>query len=508
MERFIYIILFSLFFNYSFCQDFKDIEINSIVTEVQPMTGIVFWTTNSQVATDAISLEYSYMSYADIIVSEDNYDWSVMEELLNEVSSRNHQAILRFRFSYPGRQTTVPQYIKDLSDYNEVVGKSEGQDTWFPDWTHPELEDMTLKFYKAYANKYDNDPRLAFVQVGFGLWGEYHIYDGPFRLGETFPSKDFQKDFFTQLDQVFKNTYWSISIDAADNTYSPFVANPSYKDISFGLFDDSFMHENHGGYNTSSWNFFNRERYKISPAGGEFSYYTNFDQENVLNEDIGAHGVPYEVFAQNFHISYINGNDQPAYQSMERIKEASMASGYKFKLLSVKSKADSTIIKMVNLGVAPIYVDAFLAVNGIRCSESLKLLPPNEIKTFYMTAGSNNPNITIESDDILDSEEIQYFGTINDYFPYGTSSIDPDKTTIESVFKIYPTITSKGRINIEHVNNGNFSATLFDSFGKSHLEVDMTNSSYITASQFSKGIYFLVLKEENGRSFTQKIILQ
>ena len=70
----------------------------------------------------------------------------------------------------------------------------------------------------------------------------------------------------------------------------------------FGLFDDSFMHSTHGGYNTTCWNFFDRDRYQISPAGGEFSYYSNFDQANVLNPDVGAYGVPYEIFAQNCSI--------------------------------------------------------------------------------------------------------------------------------------------------------------------------------------------------------------
>ena len=49
--------------------------------------------------------------------------------------------------------------------------------------------------YCFIAEKYKNDPRLAFIQTGFGLWSEYHIYDGPFELGKTFPSKDFQDSF-------------------------------------------------------------------------------------------------------------------------------------------------------------------------------------------------------------------------------------------------------------------------------------------------------------------------
>ena len=35
---------------------------------------------------------------------------------------------------------------------------------------------------EEFAARYDDDPRIAFLQVGFGLWGEYHIYDP----GESF----------------------------------------------------------------------------------------------------------------------------------------------------------------------------------------------------------------------------------------------------------------------------------------------------------------------------------
>jgi len=405
-------------------QGFQPIQIDSEITDVQPMTGIVLWPGNSCVTTDAVALEYSYMSYADIVTDTCQYDWTSVDSLLDAMASRNHQGILRFNYVYPGEQTNVPQYIKDLPDYMETLGTTEGLPTWFPDWTHPELKSMMLKFYAEFASRYDDDPRLAFLQTGFGLWAEYHIYDGPFILGQTFPSKACQKDFFNHMDTIFNETYWSISIDAASDTYSPFVQQPACLDIDFGLFDDSFMHENHSGYNESSWNFFDRNRYLEAPAGGEFSYYSSYDQQNVLNPDYGAYCTPYEIYAQDFHITYMIGNDQPAYQTKERIKEASLASGYKFKLVSVQSMPDSTIVEIVNVGVAPIYVDAYLTVNGVMSTQSLKLLPPGQVTTFHIPAGSYNPVITIESDDILATEEIQYYGTVNEYDPYVMPEID------------------------------------------------------------------------------------
>ncbi|MEP4532060.1 MAG: DUF4832 domain-containing protein [Cyclobacteriaceae bacterium] len=407
-------------------QDLQEVVVDKEITGVQPLTGIVFWPGNSQVETDAISLEFSYMLYNQIVTEKGIYDWSAVETLLDEMATRNHQAVLRFRFTYPGKTTAVPDYIKALADYNETEGTTEGQTTWFPDWTHHELRDFTIDFYKKYAEKYDGDPRLAYVQTGFGLWAEYHIYDGPSIIGETFPGKEFQSSFFKHLDTIFVQTNWSISIDAASSTYSPFSVESELLDINFGLFDDSFMHSSHGGYNTQSWNFFDRERYKTAPAGGEFSYYSDYDQQNVLNEDIGAYGTPFESFVENFHMSYINGNDQNRYQTLDRIKEASMYMGYRFKVNSFKTSSTNSIVEIENVGVAPFYYDAYVTVNGVRANETLKYLSPGEKLTCEIASGGESSTLTIESDYILPTQEIEYYGTVNE--PYVYVPKDPRET--------------------------------------------------------------------------------
>ena len=312
------------------------------------------------------------MLFNEVVKQKGSYDWSKVDNLLDEIASRKHQAILRFRFTYVGKKTSVPDYIKNLSDYEEIEGTSEGKKTWFPDWRHKELQDFTLDFYQKFAERYDNDPRLAFVQVGFGLWAEYHIYDGPFILGRTFPGKEFQEKFFYKLQNSFTHTPWSISIDAADDTYSPFDETPDLLKIHFGNFDDSFMSEDHGDYNEESWNFFDKDdRYRYSPAGGEFSYYSDFDQEHVLDLPNGSYGKPYEEFAKKFKITYIIGNDQPDYQPMSRIKDAGMASGYRFKIQSFKISNSKSKIIIKNVGVAPIYYDAYPTVNGIQDQRNL-----------------------------------------------------------------------------------------------------------------------------------------
>lgn len=161
--------------------DFTPVPLHSTVSEVQPMTGHVLWNTNPRCTDWPLQLEFSYVLYSDICRERGVFDWTSVDNLLDDIASRGHQAVLRFRYTYVGEECAVPDWIKALPDYEETVGKSEGATTFFPDWRCRELRDFHLDFYRRFAERYDSDPRLAFVETGFGLWAEYHIYDGPVR---------------------------------------------------------------------------------------------------------------------------------------------------------------------------------------------------------------------------------------------------------------------------------------------------------------------------------------
>jgi hypothetical protein len=392
--------------------EYRNIAVHSAVTDVQPMTGIVFWANNEDhVSTDAITLEYSYMPYDAVVRSEGDYDWRPVDDLLDRVAGRGHQAVLRFYYVYPGRPTTVPDYIKALGDYAETSGIGDGiDDTWYPDWSHPALMDFTLDFFTAFSRRYDEDPRLAFLEVGFGLWAEYHIYDGPMLLGATFPSRDFQTVFIQHLNRQLKQLRWSISIDAADDQTAPFADAPDLRALDFGLFDDSFMNAGQDDYNRSCFEFFNLDRYERAPMGGEFSYYTDHDQQYALSY-AGPHGVPFETASANYHITFMIGNDQPEYQSLDRIREAGLATGYRFAVTAFRSSAADTRVTVRNNGVAPIYYDAYVSVNGVRADASLKGLLPGFELDFIVNLGSeaeDDLTLRIECNRLVEGQQIQY----------------------------------------------------------------------------------------------------
>ena len=439
-----------------------NVALNSAVTRPQPMTGLVLWpdqakdlnTTHGK----SIQLEFSYCLPCKVVTgcADDGtvmYDWTWFDRILDDVASRGHQLIARFRYEYPNSKdvdgktagmTAVPQYIKDRSDYNETYNKVKGDGaTYYADWSNAELQRFTKQFYTDFAERYGNDPRLAFVEVGFGHWSEYHIYGTTLRLGVNFPSKEYQKEFFLHLDNVMGTIPWGVSIDAADDTYSPVAGDSGLMALGFGCFDDSFMHKDHeigsnDGYNEECWQGIgSATRWQHGFAGGEVSYYTDADQKNFLNP-AGMYGHTWEEQAAKYHITFMIANDAPEgkYGTGSRFAEASMATGYRFRVKEcvTDSEAGETRLLVTNDGIAPLYRDAYFAIGDVRSETSLRGLLPDQEKWITVPAaltldGSGRPTVTptIVSPDILPSQSIEYDAATS-ADPSGVTLINTDST--------------------------------------------------------------------------------
>ena len=393
-------------FSAGLADELRPQPLQSNLSSVQPMTGLVLWTTNEAASTAPIQLEYAYLKYSQIVQESGEYDWEPVERLLTEVAGRKHQAILRWHDTYVGEPTGVPAYIRSLPNYHETIASSEKKQTGFPDWSNQEWKDFVLQFYTRFAHKYDTDPRLAFVQAGFGLWAEYHIYDGPMKLGLTFPDKDFQTQFLTHLASNFRETPWMISVDAAGD-HTPLAKDTMLSDLQFGLFDDSFNHKRHSKENEPNWRTLGMERWKHSPTGGEFSFFARKDQKEALSPN-GPYGIPFADQASKFHVSFIIGDDQPRFQSPEVIRNAGMACGYRFKVIRFLTSSTASELEIENTGIAPIYYNAYPAVDGVRSGTTLKGLEPGQRRQFRIAKGGVLPVVTIECDRLVPGQKIGF----------------------------------------------------------------------------------------------------
>ena len=371
--RFCVIVCLGLIYSSELLAEWTEVPLTRRVSsQVRPWTGMVLWHDHEDVRTDAIAMEYSYVGYGQC-AGDEKFDWTIVEDRLSAAASRGHQSLLRFYFVYPGRKASIPPDARHQA-YEPICGTSEGKRTEFVDWSSAWVQAWLLGFHREFAARYDNDPRLAAVQVGFGLWAEYHIYDGPSEIGRTFPSKEYQSAFLRAMDRYYIKTPWMISVDAADVQYSPIVGNDDLVQLHFGLFDDSFLSKGHAKHNEVNWRALrsNHPRY----AGGEISYYTDHDQRLALSKR-GPHGEPFEIAAGRFNLSFMIGNDQPQYQTMRRIRKASLALGYRLAVTRRRCDGKHTELTVKNIGIAapPHPIDVAI---GDAKSKPIGGLPPGQ----------------------------------------------------------------------------------------------------------------------------------
>lgn len=481
-------------------QDYENLDLHAEVTHVQPMTGIVFWTDNATALSalgDKTQLEFSYLIFSDIIQEEDTYDWSSVDALLEKTANNGRQAILRFRYTYPGETTiSVPNYIINATGYNNRTENVEGNNTFIPDWSNTELQNFTKEFFTKFAERYDNDARLAFVQIGFGSYSEYHLYDGPtLGLGDYFPSKAYQTEFLNHVDSVFENTQWSLSIDAASDEYSPMTDSSSLRNLSFGLFDDSFLHSTHSQndneYNRASWLLFGENKANTNVAGGELNYYTTNDQRNALTLPNGPNGTSFEELAVLYNITYMIGNDQFDYQTTARIEEASLNTGYHFKVTAFQTNGTSTLVTITNTGIAPIYYDAYPTANGVRATQSLKGLTKGESRTFTINTNAINEGLTITSDRLVNGQEIQFDADLDQ-----NTLTTNDFNSIENLVAAYPN-PFENEITIENTNGNLSEIFIYNITGQLVQEETITKTANINTSSLKQGTYVVKINQNN-----------
>ena len=407
---------------------FTAVDINRTITSVQPMTGLVLWRGHDQMDkyTSAITLEFAYCLPCKVVTGKKDgkiqYDWSYFEDILNDIASRNHQGVIRFRYENPGNKevgetgaTAVPQYIKDMSDYKETSNYAEGSKTYYADWTNEELMWFTKQFITDFNTQYKDDPRIAVVQLGFGHWSEGHIYGTTLKLGVNFPSKAYQKEYFLHVANTLEIP-WGMSIDGGDSYYSPVAEDEELLALEFGAFDDSFMHEGHelasgSGWNEMCWDGIGKEyRWIKGICGGEISYYTSNDQKNFLNP-AGMYGWTWEAASAKYHISYMLANNAPGskHATVDRFREAGIASGYTFRVSDCRTDGTETRFTVSNQGIAPIYRDAYFAIGEHSSTTSLKgLLPQDTLKITIPVGLEKAEDLHITSPYILSTQEIEF----------------------------------------------------------------------------------------------------
>lgn len=318
------------------------------------------------------SMEFNYIPYSALVKGYDEYDWSPLEKMFEDVASRGHQTIFRVYLEYPNRPSGIPEFlIRDGLKVHEYVNTNTAPlppaRVGTPDYENPNLRRSMKNFIAALGKKYDGDPRIGFITAGLlGTWGEWH--DHP--RSELFASKTVQREVMDAYEAAFKITPILLRYPAGDQDprYAENASRP------FGYHDDSFAWATlHTGRRGDEWFFMTRmkaagplaeNKWKTHPIGGEIRPEA---WGHVFDNPPGDKRIQdFLQCVETTHVTWLMDTGMfREKQSEERIARALQMvrrMGYEFHALAVTmgEVQDGKLrvsLEIENRGVAPFYYD-------------------------------------------------------------------------------------------------------------------------------------------------------
>jgi Domain of unknown function (DUF4832)/Beta-galactosidase len=156
---------------------------------------------------------YERYNWRQIEPQLDQYDFSAIDRDIEQAVSEGRKHAFRIRTMVQGQDATAPDYLIEgvrLSWYGDTDGNG-SPDTYVPDWNDPFFLERLAKLAAALGERYNGDPRIAWVDVGmYGNWGEWHIWpflDGyPRENGVEKPSEASKRAIIDAMARAFPDT--------------------------------------------------------------------------------------------------------------------------------------------------------------------------------------------------------------------------------------------------------------------------------------------------------------
>lgn len=335
-----------------------------------PLKGLVPYASDTNIHFPH-SMEFNYVAFGDLVKGYDEFDWQPLEELLNEISGRGHQAVFRIYLEYPAKTNIIPKFL--LDDGLKVHKYLNTNTQPFPPAKveTPDYDDVNLRrslknFIAAFGKKYDGDARIGFITAGLlGTWGEWHTYP---KEG-LFASKTVQAEVMDAYAAAFKVTPILLRYPAGDDT----LGKASNAERPFGYHDDSFAWATlDTGRKSDDWFYIPAlrqagsaamEKWKTHPIGGEIRPEA---WGKVFDENPGDRNIQdFRKCVDQTHASWLMDTGmfekKPSESRRQRAESEVRHMGYEFHVptISVVHEKDMLRIslKVENRGVAPFYYD-------------------------------------------------------------------------------------------------------------------------------------------------------
>ncbi|HTL51666.1 MAG TPA: DUF4832 domain-containing protein, partial [Planctomycetota bacterium] len=295
------------------------------------------------------------ITWAELEPVRGEYDFERFEKGWAEQLKLGRKIAFRLKTADPWfEKPAIPKWLIDkgvaMRDYDIAGNKGQA-----PDWNNDQFLDAHDLLLQALGKRYDNDPRIAWVEIGtYGYWGEWQLAhnealaaseDNKSRIYRAylkyFPAKRKIVSFF---DNNAMRNLTAQNVGLRDNYLGSDEENKTFLD-AFARIDPDLADT----------------QYKTSLIGGEFS-----------GGDEGAHATltdrldPTLAFIAKTHWSFIGPTGGTALMSdgpiLEHAKTLAKKLGYRLRVSSFAHPEQVRIgdtfashITIQNDGVAPFY---------------------------------------------------------------------------------------------------------------------------------------------------------
>ena len=194
------------------------------------------WNSDAPLST----IGFQYISWSRLEPKDDQFDWEEVERVLNRRGSKGKHLVIRFYADWNHRRIDAPDWL-----YKKGVKLRRRGESMATDYDSPVFIAEAVEAINALAKRYDNDPRLAFVEIGtIGFWGEWHNHPIP----EWRPSSKTKTIIRDTYLKAFKNAkllgrYPTESV--LNSTGKIGFHNDNFKPSAGSSFDDTIEKNNY-----------------------------------------------------------------------------------------------------------------------------------------------------------------------------------------------------------------------------------------------------------------------
>jgi hypothetical protein len=405
-----------------------------------PFKGFVPWISIGNPVYDT-KLQFATFGWRDLEPDKGSYNWAHLENNWGNIAQTGRRVGFRVAAEIPGSgQNDTPQWLIDQGVEMRAYS-IDGMDGFAPDWDDSLFLAAHHDFIKALGERYDQDPRVAWIDIGsYGFWGEWHVWLNQHLAGTQATKLAILEDYF----EAFPTKKKVIAFD--DDFATKYVT-----DHGGGIRNDCLGTEDSNNWYLTSLNgidpTLNDRIWKTAIITGEFCG----SADGALEGTTDRFELNYN-FIQQTHWSYIGPaggaifpQDEQHRQNLDKLHKKL---GYRFVLKRVDHEnsvaSDSQLevsITVENKGVAPFYYEWPLALYLITTEGEVayqKILDV-DIKTWL--PGTHTDAVTIDIPADLDS------GT----YDVKLAILDPD-TELPGVMFANTERDSAGRYKVSSLN--------------------------------------------------------